>query len=67
MNPAQLSAGIDAEILAEDPPQPTEGFQCLRLASVTIQRHHQLTPPPLTQRALGDQCLKLARQLVVAA
>ena len=67
MKITQLSAGIDTKVLAEDLPQPAERVQGLRLPPVAVQRHHQLTPPPLTQRATSHQRLKIAHHLVMAA
>ena len=51
MKITQLSAGIDTKVLAEDLPPRAERVQGLRLPPVAVQRHHQLTPPAVAQRA----------------
>jgi hypothetical protein len=61
----QLSARIDAQVLLQDLAQPTECVQGLRLTPVPVQREHQLTPPPLPQRAVRHQGLEPADNLVV--
>ena len=42
------------------------GVQGLRLPARPVQRRHQIPPQTLAERVLGDQCLELSDQLVVA-
>ena len=46
MQLTQLGARIDAQLLGQQPPQPVERVEGLRLPPVPVERHHQLAPPP---------------------
>ena len=66
MQPAQLRAGLDADLLHERRARAAVGLQRLRLPPGAIQREHQLPVQALAQRMLGDEPLELADQLAMA-
>ena len=59
-------ARLDPELVDEGPARILVGVQGLRLPAGPVQRRHQVPPQALAERMLGDQCLELADQLVVA-
>src|SRR6266496_4491282 len=67
MQKAQFSTRNNSQVLIKAPPQPVERVQGLGLPPVAVKRDHQLSPPPLTQRAPGHQALKPGHDLVVTA
>ena len=66
MQKAQVGTRNNSQVLIKDPPQPVERVQGLGLPPVAVKRDHQLSPPPLAQRATGHQALKPGHDLVVA-
>ena len=59
-------ARIDPELVDEGLARVLVGVQRLCLPAGPVQRRHQIPPEPLAERVLGDQCLELSDQLVVA-
>ena len=59
-------ARLDPELVDEGPARILVGVQGLRLPTRPVQRRHQTSPQALAERVLGDQCLELPDQLVVA-
>ena len=59
-------ARIDPELVDEGPARILVGVQGLRLPTRPVQRRHQIPPQALAERVLGDECLELSDQLVVA-
>ena len=59
-------ARIDPELVDESPARLLVGVQRFCLPTRPIERRHQIHPQALTERVLGDQCLELSDQLVVA-
>ena len=67
--PLQLlerSTRLDPELVDEGPARIPVGVQGLRLPTRPVQRRHQIPPQAFAERVLGDQCLELSDQLVVA-
>ena len=60
---AQVGPGLDPQLLCQDAPRALEGRQRVPLPAGAIQREHQLTPEPLSERMLGDERLELGDQL----
>ena len=67
MDPAQLGAGVDAQLVGQHLPGVVEGLQRLGLAPASVQRDHQQPAHPLPERVLGDQRGQLGHGLLVAA
>lgn len=63
----QFGAGLDAQFLGQQPPQPPVGPQRVDLAAAAVQGQHQLAPPSLPQRLLAHHCLQFGHHLAVAA
>ena len=59
-------ARIDPELVDEGPARILVGVQGLRLPTRPVQRRHQIPPQAFAERVLGDECLELPDQLVVA-
>ena len=59
----QLRARVDPELTDQHLPGACEGLECLGLTPGSVQRDHQLTPPPLAQRLLSDHRLELGDEL----
>ncbi len=59
----QLGARLDPELADQHLPGAREGLECLGLTPGSVQRDHQLTPPPLAQRLLSDHRLELGDEL----
>ncbi len=64
---AQLTPELDAELLGQGSPGVLVGLERLRLAAGPIEGEHELAAQPLPQWMLGDECLQLAGEGVVAA
>ena len=64
---AQLSAGLDAELVDEHLAGRAVDLKRLGLAAATVQAEHQLAAEPLAERVLLDESLQLADELAVAA
>ena len=64
---AQLSAGLDAELVDEHLAGRAVDLERLGLAAATVQAEHQLAAEPLAERELLDESLQLADELAVAA
>ena len=62
----ELTAGIEAELVAKQLADPLVGGERVRLPAAAVERHHQMTPQPLPERILPHQELELADELVVA-
>ena len=56
-------ARIEPELLRQPPSQVLVGLERLGLATGAIQRSHQLTPQPLSQRVLAHERLELRDEL----
>ena len=54
---AELGAGLDADLLAQDATRPLIGAEGVGLPSTPIQGQHEQAPPVLAQRLLLDQPL----------
>jgi hypothetical protein len=65
LDPLKVWTRLDPELVHEDLPGPPVGVEGLRLSADPIQRQHQLTPPPLSQRRLAHQPLQLRNQCSV--
>jgi hypothetical protein len=63
----QLVAGIDAELLGEQPPAVGEHPQRLGLPPAAVQRDHQQSPHPLPQRVVGHHGREVRDNLLVTA
>ena len=59
LKPPHLRPGIHPELVGQHHAQPPARLQRLTLPPVAVQRDHELRPPPLPQRRLGDQLLAL--------
>ena len=59
-------ARIDPELVDEGPARFLVGVQRLGLPTRPVQRSHQIHPQALAERVLGDECLELPDQLVLA-
>ena len=66
VQPAQLGAGLDADLLDERRARLPVRLQRLRLPPGAVEREHPLAVQALAQRVLGDQPVELADQLGVA-
>ena len=64
---AQRHARFDAQLLAQEPPEPTEGAQRFALALGSIQCQHELRPQALPERMGADQAFQVPDQLLVIA
>ena len=67
VQPPQLGAGLDADLLDERRARVAVGLERLGLAPGAVQREHPLRVQPLAQRVLGDERLELADHLGVPA
>ena len=59
-------ARVDPQLVDECPARILVGVQSLRLPTRPVQRRHQIPPQALAERMLGDECLELPDELVVA-
>ena len=66
VQPPQLGAGLDADLLDQRGARLTVRLQRLGLAARAIQREHALRVQPLAQRLLRQQRLELRQHLAVA-
>ena len=57
---------LDPELVDEGSARILVRVQGLRLPARPVQRRHQIPPQTFAERVLGDECLELADQLVVA-
>jgi hypothetical protein len=57
MQPPQLRAGFDADLLDQELARLAVGVESLRLPAGAVERKHALCMQPLAQRVLGDQRL----------
>jgi hypothetical protein len=60
--PVEPAAGLDAQLLVQDPTGAVEGLEGIRLPARAVQRQHQLAPQPLPERMPGYQPLQLPDQ-----
>ena len=67
LEPLQLGARLDAELVHERLARPRELGQGVRLAAGAVEREHQLRPRPLAQRLRLDESLQLGDHLGVPA
>ena len=67
VQPPQLGAGLDADLLDQHCARVAVGLERLRLAPAAVQREHALGVQPLAQRVLGDERVELADHLGVPA
>ena len=63
----ECRARFDPELVDECTARVLVGVQGLRLSPRPVQRRHQTSPQAFAERVLGDQCLELSDQLVVAS
>jgi len=63
----ELRARLDRQLLGQQRPPGTVGFQRLGLAAGPVEREHQLPAEPLAQGMLGHQVLQLRAQGSVPA
>ena len=66
VQPAQLAAGFDADLVDERGTRAAVGLQRLRLPTRAIQREHQLPVQALAQRVIGDEPFELCDELAMA-
>ena len=66
LEPPQLTAGLDPQLLDQQPAPLAHHLERLRLPAAAIQRQHQVRPQPLSQGMLGHQRPQLADQVSVA-
>ena len=64
---AQRRARFDAQLVAQQTPEPTEGAQRFALAAGSIQRQHELRPQALPERMGADQAFQVPDQPLVIA
>ena len=67
LQPLEVGAGLEAELLGERAATLLVDLQRLALAVGAVQGQHELPAQPLAQRMLADEQLELADQLAVAA
>src|SRR5919201_335613 len=67
VQPAELRAGLHADLIDQQPPRLAVRLQRLGLAPAPIQREHPLAAQALTQRMQGDQRLELRDEVGVTA
>ena len=67
LEPLELRAGLDSELVDEAGACILVDLQGLRLPARTIQREHELPPERLAQRVVADERLELADHVAVAA
>ena len=58
LEPPQLGAGLERQLLREHPPRLVEGLEGVGLAAAAVQREHQLPPQPLPERVLLERRTK---------
>ena len=63
----QLQAGLDPDLLDQPPAPLAVALECIGLASVAVERQHQLTAQLLVERLSRDGPLEVGNQLVVAS
>jgi hypothetical protein len=61
----QLGGRIDAELVDERLPRLAVGLERLCLPPCAVERQHQLSTQPFSQRMLGDQGFELADELSI--
>ncbi len=64
---AQLRARVEAELVEQDRPHPLVRLQRVALASLAVQRQHQLGPEPLAQRVRRDLLFERRDELAARA
>jgi hypothetical protein len=67
VEPAQLGAGLDADLLDQRGPGRAVGLERVGLAAAAVQREHPLRVQPLAQRLCEHQRLELADHVAVAS
>ena len=67
LEPPQLRAGLDAELVDEHLAADAHHLERLGLPARPVQRDHQLAAQTLAQRMLGDERLQLAREVLGAS
>ena len=63
LEPAQLRAGLEPELVDQEPAALAHHLERVRLASGAVERQHQLPAQPLAQRVLGHERAQLADQV----
>ena len=63
LQPAQLRAGLEPELLDQEPAALAHDLERVRLAAGAVERQHQLPAQPLAQRVLGHERAQLADQV----
>ena len=66
LQPAQLRARIQAELVGEHPPGVAEGTQRVRLTARAVQGQHQLAPQALAERCGPNRPVEVGDQVGVA-
>ncbi len=67
LEPPQVLARLEAELLRERAASLLVGLQRLRLPTRAVEGEHQLPPGPFAQRMLDDERLELDDELLVAS
>ena len=67
LEPQQLGAGLEPELLDEALPGAVEGPQRLDLATRAVEAQHQLRGEPLVHRVVVDRPVELGDHVLVAA
>ena len=65
LEPAELLARLEPELLVKKRLRPSVGGERVRLAPAPVQSDHELPPESLAQRLLGDEALELGDELCV--
>ena len=67
LEPPQVLARLEAELLRERAAALLVGLQRLRLPTRAVEGEHELAPGPFAQRVLADERLELDDELLVAS
>ena len=67
LEPLQLRARLDTQLVHERAPRPLIRVQRLRLSARPVEREHQLSAQTLAKRVPRDERLQLGDQVVVPA
>ena len=65
LEPPQLLARLQPELLLEKPARSTVGSECVGLTLTAVEREHELAPESLPERMLGDVAFEFAHELGV--
>ena len=55
LEPPQLRAGLERQLLREHTPRLVEGLEGVGLAAAAVEREHQLSPEPLAEGVLVER------------